>query len=493
MASNSSIPSQSVQSGDTPTRQETTLGSMRAQLLRWLLLPLIGLVALNTYSAYYNAVDAANAAYDRSLLTSARTIADRLRVEGGKVLVDVPYVALDMFEADIKGQIFYKVTGLNGESLSGFDDFPPLKQDVARSDAYPALVRFYDESYHSVPLRVAALYQPIFDGKVYGAALVQIGETLHSRRALTNKILFDTLLRQVLLVACAGVIIVVAVRSAFRPLNHLRLDLERRSPTDLSKLSSQFAHREIKPLIHAVNHYISRLRSLINGQKRFIADASHQLRTPLTVLRTQAELALRQTDLASAQDIIRAFHANTDRTIRLANQLLSRARADHASVANAFSCVDLAAIVQEVCLEIADIAVKKRIDLAFENDEPLIVEGDPLLLRELVTNIVENAVRYTPDKGRVIARVFPRGAGVVFEVEDTGPGIAPSQRDRVFEPFYRLAHEERHGAGLGLAIVGDIAKAHNGVITLSDGVDGKGLLFALYIERSNSRSNEKST
>jgi two-component system sensor histidine kinase TctE len=452
---------------------------MRAQLLRLLLVPLAVLVAINTYSAYYSAVKAANAAYDRSLLASARTIADKVHVDSGQTTVDIPYVALGMFEAYIEGRIYYKVTGLNGEFVSGYDDLPPLRGDVERSEAYPALVRFYDDTYRTIPLRVAALQQPLYDGKTYGAALIQVAESIHSRQALTQQILLGTLYRQLVLVICAVVVVALALRLAFRPLNRLTVDLERRLPTDLSMLSEQLAHQEIRPLIQAINHYIGRVRSLIDSQKRFVGEASHQLRTSLTLLQTQAGVGMRQTDLGGALEVINALHASANHIIRLANQLLSRARAQHGSVTQAHEPVNLAKIVRDVCLENSHAALKKYIDLAFENSQPVMVAGDPLLLHELVTNLLENALRYTPHQGRVTVRVFSRGRVAILEVEDTGPGIPPAEREKVFEPFYKLAFNEPVGAGLGLSIARDIANAHAASIELLPTRENRGLLVTV--------------
>jgi two-component system sensor histidine kinase TctE len=270
------------------------LGSLRGQLLRWLILPLVLLVALNAVSLYRDALEAADVAYDRSLLSSTRALAERVSVQGGKVVANVPYVALDSFETDTLGRIYYKVTGLHGETVSGYDDLPPVPKNVPRTDLYPALVRFYHATYNGERVRIAALLQPVYDDSMRGIALIQVGETLDARQALSRDILFSTLLRQALLVLAVAAMVWFAVRLVLRPLMRLKNEVETRALSDLSNIDPALVHKEVRPLVAAMNGAMARTQDLIASQRRFIADASHQLRTPLAVLKTQAELALRE-------------------------------------------------------------------------------------------------------------------------------------------------------------------------------------------------------
>ncbi|NDP60566.1 MAG: sensor histidine kinase, partial [Oxalobacteraceae bacterium] len=272
------------------------LGSLRHQLLRWLLIPLAILMVIDAISVYRNALDAADMAYDRSLLASTRALAERVAIVDGKVVADVPYVALDSFETDTLGRMYYKVTGLHGESVSGYADLPPVPADVPRSENYPALVRFYHATYHGEPVRIAALLQPVYDDSMRGITLIQVGETLEARRGLSNQILFDTLLWQAGMVLAVATLVWFAVRLVLRPLMRLKTELETRAVSDLSDVDPALVHREMQPLVIAMNGATARLQQLIASQRRFIADASHQLRTPLTLLKTQAALALREID-----------------------------------------------------------------------------------------------------------------------------------------------------------------------------------------------------
>ncbi|MDE2430244.1 MAG: sensor histidine kinase N-terminal domain-containing protein, partial [Burkholderiales bacterium] len=244
------------------------LGSLRGQFLRWLLIPLVILVAANAFSVYRNALDAADLAYDRSLLSSARALAERVSIVDGKVAADVPYVALDSFETDTLGRLYFKVTGVDGGFVSGYEDLPDLPPNVPRSDIYPALVHFFNADYQGQNVRIAALHQPVYDDRMRGIALIEVGETMDARRGLSRKILFDTLLRQAALILAVALMVWVALRFVLAPIMQLRADVEAREPTDLSDFDPSVVHKEIRPLVIAMNGYMGRLQTLINGQKR---------------------------------------------------------------------------------------------------------------------------------------------------------------------------------------------------------------------------------
>jgi len=447
------------------------LGSLRQQLLRWLILPLVALVALNAVSLYRDALEAADVAYDRSLLSSTRALAERVSVQNGKVVANVPYVALDSFETDTLGRIYYKVTGLQGETVSGYGDLPPVPAHVARSDLYPALVRFYHASYNGETVRIAALLQPVFDDSMRGIALIQVGETLDARNALSRDILLNTLWRQALLVLAVAALVWFAVRLVLRPLMRLKNEVETRPLSDLSTIDQAMVHKEVRPLVAAMNGTMARMQDLVASQRRFIADASHQLRTPLAVLKTQAALALREDDPAALRAIVASIAGTTDSAIHLANRLLTLARIEHGGGSDQAAPVSLAAVAGQVGLELALPAVQKGIDLALEVEagERSTVSGQELLLHELVSNLVDNAIRYTPPGGSVLLRLGRSEGGVLLEVSDSGPGIAPSEYDKVCMPFYRAQatlEANPGGTGLGLAIVRDIALLHGATLAL---------------------------
>jgi two-component system, OmpR family, sensor histidine kinase TctE len=424
------------------------------------------LIAINSFSAYRNATDAANTAYDRSLLAAARVIAERVDLHAGKVVVEVPYVALDFIESDVRGRIYYRVSGLKGEPVSGYDDLPPMPPNIGRSEEYSTLARFYLDRFRGDTVRVAALYQPVQEGELRGMALIQVAETLDSREAVIKRIMLDTIYRQLLLVMLTVAVVFFVVRRALRPLDRLRGDVEARKAGDLSRIDAAGVPSEVRPFVDGINQYVGRLRTLLSGQERFVADASHQLRTPLAVMKMQTELALREADPARREETIEALHRAVSEAIHLANQLLSRARMENSIAARAFAEADLVPLARQVCLELAPFAVAKRIELEVDAEGRHAVTGDATLLHELIKNLVDNAIRYTPEEGRVRVRLHGAPGQTIFEVEDTGEGIAESDRERVFEPFARVTQGPEPGCGLGLAIVADIVRAHGASVVL---------------------------
>ena len=458
------------------------LGSLRGELMRWLLLPLAGLVVINAYSAYRYALEAADVAYDRTLLASSRALAEGVTLVDGKASVDLSYAALDIFENDTPGRMYWCVTGIDGEFVSGYDDFPRLPASVPRSEAYPALVHFYTGDYQGTPLRIAALYQPLLDDTTRGMVLIQVGETMEARRALTQRMLVASLWPQLALVAAVALLMAFAVRRGLAPLRRLAQDVAARSPTDLSPYKPETVHKEVRPLVLAMNRSLARLSAVLESHRRFIADAAHQLRTPLTLLRTQTEVGLRERRTDELREALVAIHATVERTSHTTNRLLSLARIGHVAVEN-FIAVDLDALTREVCLECGPDAIRRGIDFAYEGGANQAVLGDRLLLHELVTNLVENAIRYTPEGGTVLVRLDCEAGVVQLRVEDSGPGIAEADRDRAFEPFVRLRNASAEGvagSGLGLTIVRDIALAHGARITLeTSGLGGLAVVVAL--------------
>jgi two-component system sensor histidine kinase TctE len=457
------------------------VGSLRGQFLRWLLIPLMVLVAVNAFSVYRNALDAADLAYDRSLLSTARALAERVSILEGKVVVNVPYVALDSFETDTLGRLYYKVTGVNGEFISGFEDLPNLPKNVPRSDIYPALVHFFHADYQGQEVRIAALHQPVYDDQMRGIALIEVAETVDARRGLSRTILIDTLIRQAALILAVALLVLMALRFVLHPLMQLKSDVEAREPTDLSDFDENQVHKEIRPLVNAMNGYMARLQNLINGQKRFIADASHQLRTPLTVLKTQAELALRENDPVAMRQIVRSIADTTDATVHLANRMLTLARIGHGAADDEMRDLSLRDLVQQVCLELALPAVRKQIDLSLDAAQEVRMTGHALLLHEMISNLLDNAICYTPPHGSIAVSLTMAASKVqtdnatqqhaLLVIEDSGPGIAASEREKVFEPFYRAVSasiSNPSGSGLGLSIVRDIVELHYAEIHLSD-------------------------
>lgn len=440
------------------------LASLRTHLLLWLGLPLLILWALSVYTHYASALQAANQAYDRSLLASARTVAERIRVHQGHLEVDVPWVVLDSFERNMNDQLFYQVISPQGKTLSGYDDLPPLPEKTPLSRNYPALVHFYDARYNGLPIRLAALWQPVNEDKVQGMALVIVAETLTSRRDFAGSLLYTAILSQGALVLITLLLASWVLHKVLRPLRHLSGVILRRDPGDLTPLPALLPWSEIQPLMVAVNRYIERLRAMVARQQRFSADASHQLRTPLTILKTQVSVALNSDDPAVWQESLQGMRHTLNDTIILTDRLLQLSRIKAMQQNHPGSPVDLVALVREACLLHYPQARSRQIDLGYEGDERSVIRGDALLLAELCANLLDNAIKYTPEGGMITASVRDGR----LHIEDSGPGVVESERQQVLQPFYRLEHT-RHsaGTGLGLALVKDIVRWHGGQMSLS--------------------------
>lgn len=446
-------------------------GSLRRQLLIGILLPTAALVALNTIVLYRQALRAADAAYDRTLLATAKSIGEQLALAGSgdaaRVTASVPYSALEAFEADSRSRMFYRVTGFAGEHVSGFDDLPVARRDLPARGAYAALVHFYDDAYRGEAVRVAVLLQPVASADAQGMATVQVAETLELREALARQLLTDTLWRQAALLAVIAGVVLLVVQRATRPVRELSAAIDLRPAGDLTPIDPGAAPRELLPLVDATNQVMQRLARLLAHQKRFVRDASHQLRTPLAVLKTQLQSA-RRGDLPPAQAFEELAHT-VDGATTLANQMLALAKVEQLRGQGDAGVVDWAGIVRAVALDLAPLAAGR--DLALEVEAvPASVRAHEWALRELLRNLLHNAIRASPAGAPLRLSLVSDGRHAALRIVDAGPGLDPAQRERLFQPFATGApgRDAAGGSGLGLAICHEIVEALGGTLTLDN-------------------------
>jgi len=444
--------------------------SLRRQLTIWLVLPLSLALICSALVAYKLAVDFVTEAYDRALYDSALDLSRRMRLKQGGLSVDLPPAAADMLENDELDRVYYSVRSQSDELIIGKTDLPSPNFSVQRRP------RYYYGMYRDQPIRVVALRVPYDPEDDQAMATVLVAETLQRRELLRHDIFVAVVAWQLVLIVMISVSVYLGVGHGLLPLGRLRRQIESRSHRDLTPLDEPRTPREVRPLIHAINGLMGRLQSAISAQQNFIADAAHQLRTPLAGLKTHAELALRERTVDGMRDRVRALMLATDRSAHLANQLLSLARAEPEAGSTAtMEPFDLAALSREVTSEFVPSAIEASLDLgASGGDGPVMIHGNPVLVRELLRNLVDNAVRYTPAGGRVTVQVEYKPPHGVLVVEDDGPGIPPEHRERVFERFQRLATNAPEGCGLGLAIVREIADLHAAGITVSSGASDRG-------------------
>jgi two-component system sensor histidine kinase TctE len=449
--------------------------SLRAQLLAGILAPLVLLWAFNAASLYRQALVAADTAYDRTLLASAKAIGELLEVadEGGRARVrgNVAYAALESFEADNRSRIYYRVTGFDGEMVSGFEDLPaPRPQAEGERNVYAALVHFYDDRFRDQPVRMAVLLQPVAGIAGLGVATIQVAETLEVRRELARRILLDTVWREALLLGVIAAVVVVAVQLATRPVRTLSQQLRDRAENDLAPIDTSQAPRELEPVLDATNSVMARLAHLLEHQKRFVRDASHQLRTPLAVLRTQVQSAQRG-DVEPVQ-ALGEIGVTVQRATALANQMLALAKVEQLRQQGDAGTVDWADVVRAVALDMAPLIAQAALDFEIDLDAAP-VSAHEWSLRELTRNLLHNAIKQSPARGRLRVRLHREPPAAVLTIADSGPGLSADVRQRLFQPF--AAGDERSGSGLGLAICREIVTSLAGQIELVDrkGSDGR--------------------
>lgn len=441
--------------------------SLRRYLLLGILLPVAVFIVLNTVFLYRQALGAVNIAYDRTLLASAKSIGDQLSIErdaaGMQLKANFAYSVLEAFEADNRSRIYYKVTGFQGELVSGFDDLPSWQGSLPRQNIYAALVDFYDDSYRGDRVRVAVLLQPVASPAGQGMATIQVAETLELRQTLARQILIDTLWRQALLIIVIAVVVSVVVQRATRPVRELSQQLRERREGDLSPIEADNAPRELSPLIAATNQVMARLAHLLEHQKRFVRDASHQLRTPLAVLKTQVQSALRGD--VDARQSLDEINRTVDRATLLANQMLALAKVEQLRQQTELPVVDWAEVLREVALDLSPLIAGK--DLDFEiSTTPAPIRTQDWMLRELSRNLLHNAIHHSPVGGSLWVQLSCDRGHAELRIKDSGAGITPELRARLFQPF--SSGEVHSGSGLGLAICREITNALNGSISLDN-------------------------
>jgi two-component system sensor histidine kinase TctE len=415
---------------------------------------------------------AVNAPYDERLVDIARAMAAEIRITPSGVMIRPG--AVQLLRSDRKDNVYFALRDAAGEVLEGDDDMPPLQ--IARATPETAV---QTGAIRDQPVRVASIQ--VDDPRSADAKLtVQVAETLNKRRALVETLRTPSvLLPQVVVMFGAILIVLYGFAYVVGPMRRLKESIDQRDSSDLAPLDAEAAPRELRSLIESINGLMGRLSTSMDVQRRFIADAAHQLRTPLAGLRSQTELALGDLDPVTMRRTLERLAAGTERATALANRLLTLARAG-TYVRSKQTDVDLVALAKDVIADHLPSANARAQDLGFEgpaDSGATIVHGDRVLLRELLSNLVDNAVRYTPDGGMITVQVTRMPGGVSLAVRDTGPGVPDDERSKVFEPFYRGRDALAPGTGLGLAIVRTIAGAHGASVRLQSN-HGGGLCVA---------------
>lgn len=441
--------------------------SLFGEILDWLLAPLLLVWPISIAITHYFATTVADYPYDQRLRERLQAVARQVRFYDGQARLELPGAAQAFLRSDEIDTVYFHVTGANGVLIAGDPELPKVKADGFRVDDDPDAIGFRDDEYKGEDLRIASMYVRDSNASTSRWVLVEVGETLEKRSQLANKIIASVIFPQFVIIPLAVILVWFGLSQGLRPLTRLRERIQTRREGDLSPISSGRIPEELQPLTEAFNSMLARMQHNMDAQQRFISDAAHQMRTPLTGLKMQAQLAARENDPEQLRQALQNISSGVDRASHLVNQLLALARAEASeSAEKPFEPVDLDKLLREVVETWVVRALGRHIDLGFDPAGSVYVLGHDLLLREMINNLLDNALRYTPDGGRVTARVVAQGDFVLLEIEDSGIGISDEDAYKVFDRFYRVDGTGVEGSGLGLAIVREIAELHRAAATL---------------------------
>ena len=444
--------------------------SLFGEILDWMLTPLLLLWPVSLALTWLVAQSIAGKPFDRALEYNVQALAQLVTVQNHRVAFNLPQPARELLRADDSDLVYYQVLGTRGEVLSGEKDLPGPHEEER-----PVVgeVRLRDDEMRGLDVRIAYTWVKL-DLPDAQLALVQVAETREKRSVLATEIIKGVMLPQFVILPLAVLLVWLALVRGIKPLSQLEERIRERKPDDLSPLDDKTVPLEVAPLVSSINDLLNRLKDSIATQKRFLADAAHQLKTPLAGLRMQADLAQRETNADELKKSLKHIGQSSVRATHTVNQLLALARAETTGRSLVKQTLDVVLIASEVMADSVPRALEKQIDLGYEGPEAggpaTQLEGNPTLLKELVRNLLDNAIAYTPDNGQVTLRLLSDAfSGVlVLLVEDSGPGIPAAERDLVFQPFYRALGTNVDGSGLGLAIVLEIANQHDATVSIED-------------------------
>ncbi|MEG0921912.1 MAG: sensor histidine kinase N-terminal domain-containing protein [Comamonas sp.] len=449
--------------------------SLFGEILDWMLTPLLLLWPVSLALTWLVAQNLANKPFDRALEYNAHALAQLVSVHSGKTYFNLPLPASEILRADDSDAVYYQVIAPGGRFLAGEADLPLPDKDSERT---VGLVQLRDAELRGVEVRIAWIWVRVSLPEP-NLALIQVAETREKRSVLATEIIKGVMLPQFVILPLAVLLVWLALARGIKPLHQLEERIRARKPDDLSPIQHKDVPLEVVPLVDSVNDLLGRLNDSLATQKRFLADAAHQLKTPLAGLRVQAEMAQRAD--AKADDLklsLQQIGRSSMRATHTVNQLLALARAESPGALQQRALCNMAEIVLDAMHDGIDRALAKHIDIGYDGMQPgdseVWVNGNATLLGEMVRNLLDNAINYTPSSaaapGIINVRLLadPFGHVIVLQVENSGPGIAEEDREPIFQPFYRVLGSEVDGSGLGLPIVQEIARQHGATVTLED-------------------------
>lgn len=453
-----------LQTGTERASSESSRRSLLGEILDWMLAPLFLLWPMSIAITYVVAQNLANIPYDLSLANALQVLGQQIEATDDIVALRMSSSARLALRIRENDGVFWKAIGPNGELLGGDGELPTPERSPGDQ---PNITYYENHALRDFEIRIAYTWMDL-SSRGSGPVLLVAAESVDRRTQLANDIIKGVIIPQFIVLPIAVVLVWFGLSRGVAPINALQKRLRARRPDDLSPIDERQAPSEIGPLITAMNDLLSRLEATLLAQKRFVADAAHQLKTPLAGLRTQAELAMREEPTANTQASLEQIIAGTTRATRLVNQLLLMASAENPNTTE-MPPTDLTHLAKEQTQKWVFAALGQGIDLGFEGPEhPTYIKGQTLLLGEALNNLIDNAIRYTPAPGHITVSLHELSNEIVLAVEDSGPGIAEEERERVFDRFYRVLGSGVDGSGLGLAIVREIAQRHHASVLVTD-------------------------
>ncbi|HEY0906496.1 MAG TPA: sensor histidine kinase [Methylophilus sp.] len=441
--------------------------SLKNQLRLWLLLTMLVVLGVSAAISYSRALYHATQAYDKALLRTVLALSDEIIIDRQQMVrIDIPEMASHLLRYNDGDTIYLRITAPDGSHVWGDASLPLPTQPLAGNQYV-----FFDRVLHGRAIRVLAFALPVSQFSQAPNILVEMAETTMKRDAMVTEMVEEILLPQIFMMILAAIVIEIGIYFALKPMHDLKDALHQRSHRDLSPLDADSALVELRPLVLALNGLLDRLKAGIQQQQQFIADASHQLRTPIAGLQTQAELALRSHPPAALKETLQFMLRSTTRLSHLIQRLLTMAKTDAAITELKLQPVALTPIIHEECARWIGAASDKQLELEvlIETHQDKVM-GDALMLSEMLNNLLENAVQYTPEQGMIQIRLWQTGTRLLLQVTDNGLGIPEEQIQLIFERFHRINPNQGNGCGLGLAIVAEIVEQHDASISVSAGM-----------------------
>ena len=463
-------------------------GSLRLNLMAWLVVPVVAILAVSVWLSYGDALRQATLVMDDNLAASARIIAEQLQYRDGQIGVVIPPAALELFASDSHDEVAYAVVGPTHDLIAGF---PGLSPPTALPAEFESL--FFETMFRTEAMRAVIQLQPVVTPMGTVAVTVIVGETQKARYELFRTLWLRGFAEQAALVLAAALAIWIGINRALRPLLRLRTAVMGRPADRFEPFDSLSVQSEIRPLVDALNSHMERLSQHLDRQKRFLDHAAHQLRTPLTIMKTQIGVARRTHDTAEGSMALAGVDENLTAMSRLTNQLLTLGRVDHDRAALQSELVDLAAIARDAVTEAAPRALDHGVELVLRAENACQVMATSLLAREMVNNLIDNAIQYAGAGATTTVSVRNDSNAAALTVDDDGVGVAEEEVPGLFERFRRGQNAQARGSGLGLSIVAEIAQMFDGSVELAAPSGGKGfcVLVTLPLAQAHGRPPQR--